>query len=260
MSLLHRAIQLGYNIGQIADLPDHELRNLLLDVDGMTPSMVSDANTRRKPESAGGHLDNCIAAVKELDQKSLEYNLSLATTDLSQPILMDQVLVPLMDHIGDCWREGSMRVVHEHMASAIVRSFLGRICGVSEIPESAPDLIVSTPSGQAHELGALIVAATALSQGWGVTYLGPNLPAEEISSVARQRNAGAVALSIVYPPDDSRLDEELKKLRRLLPDNTRIIAGGRAVSAYRNVLNEIDADIISDIPGLRVYLDDLRSK
>lgn len=259
LSLLHRAIEAGYSIGQIADLTDDELRRLVGGADGITSTTVSAGETRREPYSAREHLDNSITAVRDFDQRSLEYSLTMAAADLSQPVLMEQVLVPLMVHIGECWGEGSMRVAHEHMASAIVRSFLGRITDAMEVSESAPDLIVSTPSGQAHELGALIVAAIALSQGWRVTYLGPNLPAEDVSSAARQRNSRVVALSIVYPPDDSRVNEELRKLRRFLPVDTRIIAGGRAASAYRRVLNEIDADIILDIPSLRVYLDDLRA-
>jgi methanogenic corrinoid protein MtbC1 len=50
--------------------------------------------------------------------------------------------------------------------------------------ESAPKILVTTPQGQLHELGALIVSAVASTEGWNVTYLGPNLPAEEIVGAA----------------------------------------------------------------------------
>jgi DNA-binding transcriptional MerR regulator/methylmalonyl-CoA mutase cobalamin-binding subunit len=256
--LLYRATRAGYSIGQIANLPDDDLRNLVLD-NGRDLDRSPDNETRSGPVTARAHLDNCIGAVGDLDQESLENSLSLATIGLSQPVLIEQVLVPLMIHIGESWRYGSLRVAHEHLASAIVRSFLGNMSGAFDIPESAPELIVSTPSGQLHEIGALIAAATAQSLGWQVTYLGPNLPAEEIASAARQRNARAVALSIVYPPDEPRMGEELKKIRRLLPDDITIIIGGRAADAYPDPLSEIGANIMDDISSFRVHLEHLRT-
>ena len=66
----------------------------------------------------------------------------------------------------------------------------------------APVLVVATPAGQVHELGALLVGATAANLGWQVTYLGASLPAAEIAGAAQQRRARAVALSLVYPEDD----------------------------------------------------------
>ena len=73
----------------------------------------------------------------------------------------------------------------KHLAAAVVRTLLGNICQGSDISASMPNLVVATPRGQLHEIGALIAGTTAASQGWQVTYLGPNLPAEEISRVVR---------------------------------------------------------------------------
>ena len=78
-------------------------------------------------------------------------------------------------------------------------------------------LVVATPAGQIHELGALLVGAAAANLGWHVTYLGASLPAAEIAGAARQNRARAVALSLVYPEDDPRLEGELTRLRESLP-------------------------------------------
>ena len=75
--------------------------------------------------------------------------------------------------------------------------------------ENAPVLVVATPSGQLHELGALLVGAAAANLGWHVTYLGASLPAAEIAGAALQNRARAVALSLVYPEDDPTLEDEL---------------------------------------------------
>ena len=48
-------------------------------------------------------------------------------------------------------------------------------------------------------------------------------------------------MSIVYPEGPYGLEAELKKLRLLLPREVVLFTGGRAVPAYRSVLNEIEA-------------------
>jgi methylmalonyl-CoA mutase cobalamin-binding subunit len=107
-------------------------------------------------------------------------------------------------------------------------------------------------------LGALLVAAAAAGHGWSVTYLGASLAAEEIVSAAVEQSALAVALSIVYPEDDSKLHDELVRLRMLLPEKVSILAGGRAATAYAVTLQSIGATPLAHLPDLYEKLDDLR--
>ncbi len=102
-----------------------------------------------------------------------------------------------------------------------------------------------------------LVATTAASDGWRVTYLGPSLPAEEIAGAAHQSHARAVALSLVYPDDDPFLRGELVKLRRGLGDGV-VLVGGRAADAYRDVLGEIGAVWLEHLSDFRKQLEVLR--
>jgi hypothetical protein len=86
-----------------------------------------------------------------------------------------------------------------------------------------------------------VAAVTADYQGWGAIYLGPSLPSDAIARAVRLSRARAVGLSIVYPEGPYGLEAELKKLRLLLPREVVLFTGGRAVPAYRSVLNEIEA-------------------
>jgi methylmalonyl-CoA mutase cobalamin-binding subunit len=135
---------------------------------------------------------------------------------------------------------------------------LGNLNGAYGIGENAPSLITTTPAGQLHELGACISAVIAMSEGWKVNYLGPNMPAEEIAAAARQKRSKAVALSIIYPPDDPQVIQELKKLRRALPEDVPIFVGGRAALAYREVLSLIQAKYVSDMRDFASQLRALR--
>jgi methylmalonyl-CoA mutase cobalamin-binding subunit len=196
--------------------------------------------------------------VKTLDSVALEDALKRAATALGAQGLLQQVIAPLAQTIGELWRDGAITAAHEHFASALIRVFLGRAGRPFAGLEDAPVLVVATPSGQLHELGALLAGAAAANLGWHVTYLGASLPAAEIAGAARQNRARAVVLSLVYPEDDARLEGELARLRELLPPETVLLAGGRAMPAYREALEKIGALQLRDLVHLGSVLDDLR--
>ena len=188
----------------------------------------------------------------------MERLLNEALVEVGQTALLQQVLVPLIEAIGRLWHEGELRVAHEHVATAVIRTFLGNCTRPHSVAENSPTLVVTTPAGQMHELGAILAAAAAASHGWRVTYLGPCLPAEEIAGAAIQDKARAVAISLVYPEDDPRLEPELRRLRRLLPPEVALLIGGRAARSFAHVIRDLDATLLEDLPGLGLALERLR--
>jgi MerR family transcriptional regulator, light-induced transcriptional regulator len=248
----------GHNIGGIANLPIAELKELLAgQQEQPKPSFQinRDVNRLSDPDSI---FTSCLKSVYDLNIKELENNLYQASVNLSQPVLLDRVIVPLITEVGDMWKEGEIRVYHEHMVSASLRSFLANLIDSSKINEAAPKILVTTPQGQLHELGALIAAATASSEGWNVTYLGPNLPAEEIVGAAKQLNCKAIALSIVFPMDDWILRKELLKFKQILPKDIPLLIGGKGARGYLDVLEDVGARVILDISNLRKSLSSIR--
>jgi DNA-binding transcriptional MerR regulator/methylmalonyl-CoA mutase cobalamin-binding subunit len=253
--LLRRVVATGRGIGQIAGLSNRELQELIAQEPGGADAAAPGTATG---DGAEPFLALCLSAARRLDVRDLELQIERASVALSRPQLLERLLVPLMHRIGDLWQQGTLRPVHEHMTSAVVRSFLGGMRSAAGTEATAPHLVATTPARQLHELGALVAAATAATEGWQITYLGPDLPPEEIAAAALQKGARVVALSLTYPPDDPLLLEELRRLRRLLPPGTELVVGGRAVSSYRPLLEEIGALIVHDLDGLRRELRALR--
>jgi DNA-binding transcriptional MerR regulator/methylmalonyl-CoA mutase cobalamin-binding subunit len=240
--LLRRATLVGRRIGDVAHLAVQDLRGLVDADEAATarapqtgPPQVSDSPVAQR------HLTACLDALRELEASRLEAALSAAAYTLPTPVLIEKVLAPLMRRVGDAWSEGSVGIGHEHLATVLVRSLLSTLRSAHSTPDSGPELLATTPIGQRHELGALMAAVIAASLGWRVAYLGPEIPAEEIAAVAEQRKARAIALSIVYPSDDPRVEDELRRLRHRLAPDTAILVGGPAVPAYERALREIGA-------------------
>ncbi|HVM61093.1 MAG TPA: cobalamin B12-binding domain-containing protein [Verrucomicrobiae bacterium] len=249
--LLRKGTAAGHRISQLSKLPLDRLR------------AIAEASVNRPLSAATPvgdvSLGDCINVVQQLDARALERLLGQATMNLSHTAIIQTLIVPLTERIGALWQDGQMRPAHEHLATAVIRSFVGNITEAYQPEDNAPRMIVSTPAGQWHELGALVVTATAAAQGWRVTYLGPNLPADDIAAAATQTRASVVGLSIVYPGDDPNVGHELRKLRRVMGAQVTLLVGGRAAGNYQRIIEEVGAIRINDIPQLRLQLDSLRT-
>jgi len=261
--LLRKATLAGRRIGDVARLDDSALASLVDADERSTASLPASATAGPDPRepraaSAERHRRSCMAAIESLDSAAMDVALTRARLELSTPTLIDAVLMPLLHEVGERWRSGSIRAYQEHLATSMVKSLLESLRPFNAQPSSGPELVVTTPAGQVHEMGALMAAVIAATEGWRVTYLGPNLPAEEIAAAALQRRARAVGLSIVYPPDDPLLEQELRRLRRSLPSDVPIVVGGRAASRYEATLGEIGASRADTFDELREVLGRIR--
>lgn len=258
LTLLRLVTETGHSIGRIAGLPTEELLGLIdtnrmiLQVPTIAKGVVSEETSLRV------YIASCLAAVKQFEARTLESTLFAASVAFSEPVFLEKLITPLMQEIGEQWRIGALRIAHEHLAAAVVRTLLGGICQGVDVSASMPPLVVATPRGQFHEIGALIAGTTAASEGWEVTYLGPNLPAEEIVGCAVQNSAKAVGLSIIYPTDDRNIANELRKLRRGLEEDVPVFIGGSGAVAYDSVINSMGAVRINDMPTFRRELEALR--
>jgi DNA-binding transcriptional MerR regulator/methylmalonyl-CoA mutase cobalamin-binding subunit len=256
--LLHAATKAGHSIGTIARLSDEQLRALTGWAEE-SPPVRNHINGHALPgDPSGGFLAATLDAVRRMDARACEAVLMRASLELGSQGLLQKLIAPLTGKLGDLWQAGELTAAEEHFASAVVRSFLANLARPFALPEHAPGLVVATPAGQLHELGAILVAAAASGHGWRVTYLGTSLPAVEIAGAASRAGARALALSIVYPADDPQLPGELQALKRFLPESLAIVAGGRAAAAYKPALDAIGAVLAEDLRGLYAFLDSVR--
>ena len=260
LTLLRLATEAGHSIGRIANLPTETLlerigtEGTLAHPTAITEEGVSEEISLRF------YIASCITAVKQFQAHALESTLFAASAAFSRPVFLEKLIAPLMQEIGEQWKAGTLRIAHEHLATAVVRTLLGNICQGFDISPAMPNLVIATPQGQHHEIGALIAGATAAAHGWQVTYLGPNLPVEEIVGCVVQKKAKAIGLSIIYPTADPHLANELRKLRRGVQEHVALFVGGAGAMAYDPVINAIGAVRIKDMSTFGTELEALRTQ
>lgn len=263
LSMLKLATDAGFPIGQIANYSEDELKEILdklnvIELPVNSQTQTAPAGKLSSVTSFEQYIESFIAATEQMDSKALESIMVRAETEFGINSLLENVIIPLLAQIGEMWRKGELRIANEHMASHVIRTYLGSILGSHNTNPAAPSIVVSTPIDQWHDLGSLITAVIASTEGWNVQYLGSSLPAEEIAGAARYSGSNVVALSLIYPSGDPVVIQELKKLRRSLGDSVRIIVTGRAKDSYSEVLEEIGALTADRLGDLRNVLESLR--
>lgn len=257
LRLLREATLAGHGIGQIARLPAEQLHRLVREA-APPPS----ATKKRPPNEqlADAFITRALAAIATFDGAELQRTFDTSAVEFGSPAVLLKVIAPLIEEIGSGWRGGELRIAHEHFATNRLSEFLGAFARPYAEDENAPLLLLATPSGQLHELGAVIAAAVARTGGWRTIYLGAALPSEELAFAVQDLKPRALALSIVYPPDDTALRRDLKKLRALLPANCPLLVGGRSAAGYQSLLRQLGAIHIEQLQDLLPALDDLRRK
>jgi methanogenic corrinoid protein MtbC1 len=173
-------------------------------------------------------------------------------------VFLNEVVSPAVGAVGEGWSSGTLSIAQEHMSTAVFRRVLEWQLGAHRVDGDVPRLVVATPPGDAHELGALMVAVSAVGEGWGITYLGPDLPVEELLAAARDIEARAVALSTVYSANDEELLAAVKATREGLPQSTPLIIGGAAASRLRDGMEASGAIVLDSLPEARAMLRELR--
>lgn len=215
LRLLRHATEAGHGIGRVANLPDDELRALA------TPRVEAAG-----PE-AQGVAERVLALVERYDHLGADRELTRVASLMPPRRVVLEVAWPLLQEVGDRWCDGRLSVGQEHMVTGLVRSLLGTLLRLADpVPGQAP-MLLTTLSGERHELGVLMVALLAASRGVPVVYLGPDTPVTEIATAARRTRATVVGVSLVRVADADQAIAALRALADALGTTAMLWLGGR---------------------------------
>ncbi len=224
LTRLKQLIDCGHSISHIAGLEDNALSELADRSRPLPPPSVGAGSAT--PEQL---LDEGLRAAAMLDAATLTRVLQQGALRLNRQALLTRVIQPLMETVGDRWSQGTLRIVHGHLAAAVVQAQLSTML-TQPIDDGVPkpSLLVAAPAGQCCYLGALVVAVTAQEHGWRSCFLGHNLPAEEIVAAVEVLAPQLVALSITCRINDLFMQNELRRLIQLIDGRCPLVIGGRA--------------------------------
>ncbi len=201
-----------------------------------------------------------LAAADDFDIDACERLLAGAIADLEPLVLVRDVVAPVLREAGSRWHRGEMSVVQEHMLSGVVRRQMSYALDRYLASADGPTILFTTLSGERHELGGLMGAVLAASQGFRCIYLGPDLPPAEIGRFCARRRVDALALSLVTQPHVIDVPAQLHELRNCVAPDIEIWVAGRAAAVLAREPLPAGVEMINDLAGFLESLARLRTR
>jgi methanogenic corrinoid protein MtbC1 len=142
-------------------------------------------------------------------------------------------VAPLVTEIGRAWADGQIEIRHEHMASEVLEDFLREYRAELKETSRGPIVVLTTLPGETHRLGIQMSAIVARAGGARVRMLGADTPLPEICAAAEELKAEVVAVSVSLATGGVKTDRVLATLRADLPEEIRLVVGGRGARGVR---------------------------
>lgn len=222
LNTLRALTDMGRSIGMVASLPPEAAEALLSEDLEAAPA----ANGPGTAETEESWVDDGYRHIVALDATALERLLWRAFLSLGAKRFLVGVATPLLARVGSGWSAGRISPAQEHMGSAVLERVLAWMTDPSMAAEDGPRVVVATLPGERHGLGARLATAAATVEGWHTTYLGTDLPVEDIAAAATELGAKAVAISAVRTDAPRETIDDLKALRNLLAPEITMMVGG----------------------------------
>ena len=227
LRLLRKATEMGHPISKLADLEEESLRELL-----------DDAASDQHAQQAWMLVQQVLRGVERYRQDECYQTLEMAMVMLTPSDMVNRVLSPALQEVGDRWQSGEFSIAQERLLTSTVQSLITSLINTYRKTSAGSSMVFSTLNGERHELGLLMSAYLAASRGLRCHYMGAGLPADEIARVVEYTGSNRVAISAVAI-DDPALVIELAALCQALKGRAEVWVGG---AAGEKIVAEVEAE------------------
>jgi DNA-binding transcriptional MerR regulator/methylmalonyl-CoA mutase cobalamin-binding subunit len=249
-----------------ADIAKLRAIKRLMDV-GMRPGKIirqsldelnalADARTspRRDPLAPALERD-VLALLQSHDAPGLQHTLAnmLMRQGLQKFVL--ETITPLNRAVGEAWMRGELQVFEEHLYTEQLQVALRTAINAFPRQSGIPRVLLTTFPSEQHSLGLLMVEALLVPEGVQCISLGPQTPLEDIRRAVIAHKVHILALSFSGAFPLRQATDGLAGLRRQLPPQVTVWAGGEMTRRVRKTIPGIVLipDLASTVNALRSW-------
>ncbi len=258
------------------DVDVKAFRQLLLALrDELADEMPADAAAALAPITEAGiaHFDSApIRTVSQLDDVAGASESERALLDLSRRYLLaalegrkadairlvegalergigmrdldSKVLGRAQVELGRMWQVGEIYIAEEHLASRITEQVMAAVH--ARVPRKASNgkrVLVTSPSGDLHDIGLRMVADHFEAEGWDVVFLGADTPSEDVARAVSDFAIDLVAIAAKLVLHVRATAELIHAVREATPDRRPpILVGGPPFQLVPDLWQIVGAD------------------
>ena len=179
-----------------------------------------------------------------------------AATDLVMDVLesggslseiVQEVLAPAQERVGELWERGEWSVAQEHTATAVTEAAVSALWVMTARRQltGGPRVAVACAEGEWHALAPRMAAALASEAGADVTVLGPSMPADHLQRRLDVGDFDVLALSCTVP---TNLIGAARCVAAAHAAGLPVVVGGSAFAGRHQRAAGIGADSLVSAP------------
>ncbi|MFO7445844.1 MAG: cobalamin-dependent protein [Ignavibacteriaceae bacterium] len=170
--------------------------------------------------------------------------------------LVDEIVHPVMEIIGDMWHKNQIDIEQEHLASDTIKNSLSRL--VVHLPHQRKNntkVICACSEGEYHDMGLQALAYDLELKGYALHFLGANTPFRSIVKAVTNEKPKYVLVSATYPSiSQEEFIQGIKKTAKAAKANdAKLLVGGRFAQNFDKGTLGCDA-IMNSIKEINSYL------
>jgi methanogenic corrinoid protein MtbC1 len=164
--------------------------------------------------------------------------IKIITNLIDQKVSLKDIYLELfqrsMYRIGQMWEKEKCSISNEHIASKITEGLIDLVTrNYLTENKNGKYVVVTCIDKEYHELGARMVAGFFETHGWNTTFVGANIPCNEIMKLIGEKKPDLVGISSSFYININRLIKLIQSLKDEFP-NQEIIVGGQALAEGRS--------------------------
>ncbi len=185
-------------------------------------------------------------ALKGQDGAS-ELTIQALEAGISPQAILENALVPAMDHVGKKFSENKIFVPQMLMSARAMGAAMVQLKPFFTSGEikTKGTFIIGTVKGDLHDIGKNLVAMMVEGSGWSVIDLGVDVPAEKYIQAVKENPGAVVALSALLTTTMVNMAQIVTDIKAELPDTFIFIGGAPVNSEY---CKKIGADAYTPDP------------
>ncbi len=212
ISILNRH---GYKISNIANLPNDELSNKII-------------NINNKSFDSDSKVEGLVVSMIEMDEVKFEKDLTNMIINMGFEETFNKVLIPFFEKVGLLWQVGTIYPGQEHFMTNLIRQkMIVAIDGIlpSAQPKQRKTFVLYLPDGELHEIGLLFYSYIIQKSGHKVIYLGQMVPFEDLAKVVSVQETHGLLTFITSGLSRDNIEDHLRKLEDNFSDKQILVSG-----------------------------------
>ena len=220
----------GYKISKISKLSEQEIVSL-------TQKIYSEKT------NASYAVSNLKLAMFNFDASLFHKTYDEIAQTKSFEEIFYEVFIPLLDEIGFLWQTETLKPIHEHFISSLIRQKL-----FSEIEQQQKNTfddsevyVLFLPMHEIHELGIMFVNYLLLKRNKHVIYLGGSVPMEDLIEVKKYYSKVTFISYFTVQPESEKLIDYLNQFKSeiLTRESDKFCILGKQVFDFKSTIKDI---------------------